>query len=300
MKRAAIKLTMLLAYWLAYSLNGQEAPLMLAMVGQTRVGGDDVLYRVGVEEAYGHDAVAAGGVLIALVNDALVHEVAQSFGVTVASEEIEHLSRHIDQTSRAPEILAKVKRVFGDDRVAYERLYLAPRIVNRKLRAFFSRNAEIHASQRALIEQAYSLARSGVPLAEAAQSCDLHYSTIEFGKGDNTLPALLEPYLPRGGVSSKGPLSAIVATMVEGEIHKDIIEDDRGYMVIRLVQRGGDQCTVQAITVSKRLFDAWFREQAAKIEIAILDGELRSSILSERPNVWWARRWLARPKIGDD
>ena len=122
---------------------------------------------------------------------------------------------------------------------------------------------------------------------------------IEWRKGDNTVPALLEQYLPRSGESSKGPLSAIVKTMIEGEIYKDIVEDDRGYMVIRLVQRNEDQYTVDAITASKQPFDAWCREQAAKIEVEIRDRELRNNIRSEHPNVWWVKKWPAQPKTGD-
>ena len=163
----------------------------------------------------------------------------------------------------------------------------------------FSRNAEIHARARGLIEQAYALARSGMPLGEAAQACNLDYSSIESRKGDNTVPALLKQYLRHSAEPSKGPLSAIVETMTEGEIYKDIVEDDHGYMVIRLVQRNENQYTVEAIRAGKQPFDTWFREQAAKIEVAILDRELKNSILSEHPNVWWATRWLAQPEIGD-
>jgi hypothetical protein len=116
---------------------------MLATVGQTRITGDDISYRITVERAYGNDSVIDSVALVALINDALEREVARRWKVDVTPHEIAALSRHVDQTTRAPEILAKVRHAFGDDRAAYERLYLAPRIVNRKLRALLSRNVEI-------------------------------------------------------------------------------------------------------------------------------------------------------------
>jgi hypothetical protein len=298
-KPTVAALMLLPVCWIARRPSGQQTPVVLAMVRQAQISGDDVSYRVAVEKAYGNVWGTDGVALVALVNDALEHDVARRWKVDGTPNEVAVLSKHVDETARAPEILAKVKDTFGNDRAACERLYLGPRIVNRKLRTLFSRNAEIHARERALIEQAHSLAPSGVPLAEAAQACDLHYSTIEFWEGHNSAPALLRQHLPHSGESSKGPLSGVVATMAEGEIYKDIVEDDRCFMMIRLVQRNENQYTVEAVTAGKQSCDARFREQAVKIELAILDSESRNTILSEHPNVGWVRRWPAHPKTGD-
>ncbi len=299
MRQVAIALPLIPGCWIGCGTSGPEAPLVLAKAGQTRITGDDISYRNAVEEAYGNDSITDSVALVALVNDALEHELAQSFGMMITPEEIARLNKHVDQTTRAPEILASVKHAFGDDRAAYERIYLAPRIINRKLRAFFSRNAEVHARERVLIEQAYALARSGMALTETAQACDLDYSSIEFVKRNNTVPALLRQYLPTREESLNGPLSAIVGTMIEGEIYKDIVEDDRGYMVIRLVQRNEKQYKLEAIGAGKQPFDVWFREQAAKIEPEIFDRELANNILRAHPNMWWVRKWFAQPEIGD-
>ena len=44
---------------------------------------------------------------------------------------------------------------------------------------------------------------------------------------------------------------------------------------------------VEVITVYKRPFDEWFRKEAEKIRIEILDAELRKSIREKYPNLWW-------------
>ncbi|UCF33494.1 MAG: hypothetical protein JSV78_14280 [Phycisphaerales bacterium] len=171
--------------WIARRPSGRETPVALARVGQAQISGDDVSYRVAVEKAYRNVWVTDSVALVALINDALEHDVARRWKGDGTPDEVAALSKHVDETKRAP------------------------------------------------------------------------------------------------------------------EIYKDVVEDDRCFMVIRLVQRNENQYTVDAVTVGKQSFDAWFREQVAKIELAILDSESRNTILSEHPNVGWVRRWPAQPKTGD-
>jgi hypothetical protein len=199
------------------------------------------------------------------------------------------LSRHADETSKAPEILAKVKEVFGEDREAYERLYLGPKIINRKLRNWYSRNAEIHKNQRTLIEKAYYLAQSGKSLEQSAKDCGLDFSTRDYGKGEGEMPALLKQYMPEDEQSAKDPMTSILETMSEGEIYNNIVENDDSYKVIKLVEKNSSQYKVERISAGKRPFDKWFRERAQQTEVKILDAELKKKAASKYPNVWWLK-----------
>ncbi|UCC31663.1 MAG: hypothetical protein JSU86_05165 [Phycisphaerales bacterium] len=37
-----------------------------------------------------------------------------------------------------------------------------------------------------------------------------------------------------------------------------------------------------------------------EIEVEILDRQFRNRVLSEYPDVWWVKKWLAQPRIGDE
>ena len=162
--------------------------------------------------------------------------------------------------------------------------------MNPKLRDWYSRNAEIHKRERNAIEKAYSLVQSAKSLAEAAEACGLDYSTNEYHKGDGAMPASLEGYRPRNSESPKGRMAAIVENLSEGEIYKNIVEDDYGYQVIKLLQKNGTEYTLGAVTARKRPFRKWFLEEAGKVEVRILDRELENEVAAKYSNIWWVKK----------
>ena len=65
----------------------------------------------------------------------------RSHGSTIFSpteEEIDEFAWHVTNTTRSRPLLNAIKKIFSDDREAYRRVFLAPRIVDKKLRAFHS------------------------------------------------------------------------------------------------------------------------------------------------------------------
>ncbi len=289
-----MKVLVILLIPLAAVANGcrpgaDGGPGILATVGQAQISSKDMSYKITTEKAYGNETVTEVAALVALINDALEQEVGRIFGVTATPEDISELSRHADETTKAPEILAIVKRAFGEDQDAYERLYLAPKIINRKLHAWYSRNANTHEHQRALIEKAYTIARSGKSLEEAGQECGLDFSAGENRKTNRGMPGLLKEYFTQDGQFPADPMISILEAMSEGEIYKNIVEDDYGYKVIRLVQKNGAQYKLETITAKKRPFGKWFQEQAAQVGIKILNAELEKKLASKCPNVWWVK-----------
>ena len=291
MRVLCIMLFLLAPCMIACRLGGASRPEVLARVGDVPVSGTDVSYRKAIEKAYGNEAVTDAGALVALVNDALEHEVGAMYGVAATPNELAALSKHADETSKAPEILATVKRVFGDDQPAYERLFLAPKIIVRKLRIWYSRNTEIHQRERTLIEKAYSLTHSGRSLEQAAQACGLNFSSTKYGEGHREVPVLLKQYFPQDGELSQDPMLGIVETISEGETYKNIVDDGYSYRVIKLVQKDGTQYRLEVITATKRPFGEWFQRQAAQVSVKILDAELDKRLASEYPNVSWVKKY---------
>ena len=272
----------------------------VASVGALRIAAKDIVYRIGVERAYSNDAVPQSAALVGFVHDMLEAAVAEGCGQAATEEEIDDLGAHADRTSEAPQVLARVKGVFNDDRVAYRRLYLAPKIVNRKLRAWYTRNAQIHDEQRSRIERAYALARSGESLEVAARECQLAYSTFEYGKQQPEAPATLRPGFPTGAAMREDPMLGILQSLDKGQVYENIAEGDRTYRVIRLLEKHDGCYRVEVILAEKRPFDEWFREQAEKVPVQVYDDDLRREIIAKYPRVWWVRRWLSQEENGDE
>jgi len=272
----------------------QQGQQCLATVGKTWITSRDLGLWMAVEKAYGNDHITKEGALVALINDSLALEVATRVNMAPAREDIHALSRHADEHSKAPQILASVKEVFGNDRGAYERLYLTPKVVDRKLHYYHSRNREIHATQAALIEQAHASVLGGKPFKETADDLGVQYMNRTYGdEGDDKgeLPPALHQYFPEGGATHPDPLMTILEALSEGEIYENIIEHDRAFQVLRLLEKKGSCYRVESITVAKRPFQEWFEREAATIKISILDPELAQAIKSRYPTLWWVQQW---------
>ena len=225
--------------------------------------------------------------LISLINDAIEFEVARIHGILVTQEEIKSFAKYADENTKAPEILQKVKTAFGDDTAAYERLFLAPKIINRKLRHFYNTNSEIHKPERKSIEKAYGVVSSGKSFQEAAEQLGLQFKTLETGTQDTSAPEGRKKDINGGGAPAGDPLIPILEKLSPGEICRNIVEDDYSYRVIRLKERSENKYLVETIAVYKRPFDEWFRKEAEKIKIEILDPELKKSLKAKYLAVWW-------------
>jgi hypothetical protein len=250
------------------------------VIGQTAITVKDISYRLKTEQSYENPGATEEVALILIINDAVEHAIALLNGVAATQEEIEALRKYSDEHTKAPEILKKVKIAFGDDSASYERLFLAPKIINRKLRQFYSRSPEIHKTERESIEKAYSLVSSGEPFQQAADQLGLQFKTFEVDTQDTSSTQGAERSL-------YASLIPLLEKLSPGEIYRSIAEDDHGYKVIRLKEKKDKTYLVEAITVHKRPFDEWFKKEAEKIRIEILDAELRRSIREKYPNLWW-------------
>ena len=260
--------------------NPSNAPKTVALVGHTAVTLKDISYRLKTEQAYENLGATEEVALISLINDSIEHEIASQNGVVATPEEIEALRKDSDEHTKAPEILKKVKMAFGEDSTSYEKLFLSPKIINRKLRQFHSRSSEIHKTERESIEKAYSFVSSGIPFQQAADQLGLQFKTLEVGTQDTSLTQGTEK-------SPDASLIPLLEKLSAGDIYRSIVEDDYSYRVIRLKERSENKYLVETIAVYKRPFDEWFRKEAEKIKIEILDAELRRSIRERYPNLWW-------------
>jgi hypothetical protein len=200
------------------------------------------------------------------------------------------MCKHVDETTKAPKILAKVKKIFENNQSAYERCYIAPKIINRKLRGWYSRNADIHKKERIMIEKAYYLMQSSKTLKEVAEVCSLDYSTIDYNNDDNRLHPLLKNYAVKKDEPLDDPMISIIEKMSEGEIYKNIVEDDNSYKIVKLLQKNEPNYAVEVISVRKRPFTEWFHEQTAKISVEIFDTELKKEIIAKYPVIWWVEK----------
>jgi hypothetical protein len=277
--RSAAVASLLLAA--ASSLTAQP----VATIGAGHINRLDLDRRLAIEHAYG-GALTREAALVSLVNDAIEREIARSLGLLPDSTELLAFSRHADETSKAPEILAMVKRVFDKDSSTYLRLYLSPRLVNVKLHQFFLYDTALHAAQRRAIEYAYLLVAKGMSFTQAAEWSDLQYRIDTLRAGNGALPPELARYA-EGDSLPRDPYRELVSKLEAGKLFGSIVDIDNDYRLLRLMSRDDSVQVIEVIAAAKGEFDEWFRSEGEKIPIDISDGKLRRSIIQTYPQLWW-------------
>jgi len=272
-------------WWLARSKP-------LAVVGQTSISEADTGYRIGLQRAYGV-TIGRSAALVSLVNDALEREVARAAGILVTEKNLDVFSNFVDHNSKAPKVLKKVKQVFGGDLKSYRQLYLAPKVRNRKLRDWFSRDAAIQQKPRAEIQKAYALAAAGNDFGKIAKVVGLKFVTQDYDTDKKQAPDALHGYFPDGIAMLSPGFQKLLDGLRNGEMAQTISEDDSSYRVVRLLAKGEGSYKTAEIIAMKAPFDAWFRVQVKKQRVRINDTELRASVAAKYPSLAWLD-----PKLG--
>jgi hypothetical protein len=262
----------------------------VATVGSSAIDAQQLTRRIAIEHAYGGELTREAA-LVSLVNDAVEREVARGLGLFPDSSELVRFSQYVDQSTKAPEILAAVKNIFGPDSAGYRLQFLAPRIVNIDLHQYFVRDTVLHATARRSIERAYGLAASGMGVSEVVARTGLRSQLDSVRDHRASLPPELARYADSGS-SQPDPYWELVSGMKPGELFKTIIETDSDYRIVRLLHKDDSLRVVQVIAAEKGDFDTWFRSQAGTIGVEIMDRGLREEVLRNYPQLWWVAEGL--------
>ncbi len=268
-----------------------------ARVGDLRIAKRDLARRATVSELQFPGSGTRHVALAQLVKGYLALAVLQSLDVPTGDAAIEAEARRIDADTRAPEVLKRIKDVYGSDRRgyldSYVRVVFAERVVYNEV---FLKDRAIHAAQRNRAEAFLATARKN-PRAFAAIAKQTGLAavtmTVSREKGIRRVD-VKEPETPGSSpaahgaeVEQAGRMIAALSGVKPGEVAPTALEWPEGFQVIRLLRREGTACRIDSVSVPKRDFDDWFWERASNIPVRIEDKELREAFLKE---VSWARR----------
>lgn len=265
----------------------------VASVDDITITNADIAAKIKLENAYGNSKVSQEEALVGLLNQFMEQAVAKKFQITATQQELVDLDSFAVKNSKAPAILQSIKTTISES--AYQRLYLAPKIINKKLHLFYSTNKDFHQEAKTAIEKARGLVQSGKPFASTAKETGLLYSTstIPLFVGDPNIPNALQPYFSSTSSTDalfpEDPMLKIVKTLSVGAIYQDIMENDYSYSLIRLVshQKQKDVYTIESLVSLKLPYDQWFTNQASMMIITIQDAALKKSTQSKYPGIWW-------------
>jgi len=264
----------------------------VAEVGSIPITDKDIAFRARVSEVYypgsGKDYIG----LTQLVKGYLSEEVLKSLGQKVDQTTWEAEAKRIDQNTKAPAVLEKVKNVYGRDRKNYLnsfiRVVYADRVVYNEV---FLRSGAIHQQQRNRAEDFLKVAlQSPSAFSETAKAQGLEAKKLKLSEQEGIQP-LEARERPRENPSGAGQEQAkrlidAISSLKPGAVTPQVIEWQEGYQVLRFLKKDGKDYLVESVSVPKRNFDDWFWELASQIPVKIYEQKLKDEFVK---NVGWSK-----------
>jgi hypothetical protein len=271
---------------------------VVAKVGATQITREDIIHAILIEKFYKSPSLSEADALFNIMQDAIAREVARSAGIDVAPSEIPQRFPFIDQYTPggkedldAQGSLPPQEQPFHVDHDSYAQLYFVPKIINQKLRRYYNTSSFLHRNERERINEALQLAISGNSFAEAAKQTGLVTARHELKNKDIRLPASQTPTLPVDKhLPKKDTLFDILNKLAPGSIHPNILQDEDGYRVLRLIARDGQRYTIETIEAIRLPFEDWLKERASTLQITISDDALKTEMKRNHPGIDWVQR----------
>ncbi len=275
------------------------APLLLLIgctktvcnVGETPITNRDISFRAKVSEVYypgsGKDYVG----LAQLIKGYLSEEVLKSLGHNVDDAVLEAEAKRINEHTQAPDVLQRVKDVFGRNRNAYMKTFMRIVYAERVLyNEVFLQSKEIHKEQYSTAEKLLKeTLKSPASFNKVAKSKRLDAQRLKLSLKDDIIPYGEKrerwPSSP-AGVEQAARLISAISKVNPGGVYPEVLEWQEGYQVMRFIRKEGEDFVVDSVSIPKRDFDGWFWERASKIPVVIRDEKLKNELLKE---VSWAK-----------
>lgn len=271
---------------------------VVAKVGTIQVTREDIIHLILIEKFYKSPPLSEADALFNIMQNVITREVAHSVGIDVSPSEIPQSFPFVDQYSpsgkedfSAQGNLPSQEHPFHVDQVSYAQLYVVPKLINQKLRRYYNTSSFIHSKERERINQALQLALSGKSFAEAAKQTGLKAFRHELDNKDiRSLTARnstlqVDKHLPK-----KDTLLDILNKLAPGSVHPNILQDEEGYQVLRLIDRNGQKYIIETIEATRLPFEDWLTERTGTLEIMISDDALKTEVKRIHSGTDWVQR----------
>lgn len=262
-------------------------------VGDINITDKDISLRKKVSEVYypnsGKDYVA----LSQLINGYLSEEILKSLGHKIDDAILAAEAKRIDENTKAPETLKKIKDIYDSNRAAYLKTFIRIVYAERYLyNEVFLKSKEIHKEEhQKAVEIVNKAIKSPKLFKDIAKEKGLKTIRLKVSKEGGIAPYGEEARSKLNtagiGVEQAERLINAVSTINKGDVFPEVIEWLEGYQIIKYIKKEKDYYIIDSVSIPKKSYDDWFWERASKTPVKIYDKALKEKLLKE---VSWADR----------
>jgi len=271
-------------------LSGCRKPAV-AQVGSVPITEEDLTQRMKVSEIYYPKSGQRYVALAQLIQGYLDEEVLKQLGYQVDEATWEAESKRIDESTKAPDILKKIKDVYGLDHKGYIKTFIRPVYSGRYLyNEVFLKSPEFQKEERAKAENFMREVQAAPDqFTEIAEKMGLKPGQLLVSEKEGIQPyeeskKKLEPAgrpMEPAGIEQAKFMIEKVKNLQPGQVHPEIIEWQEGYQVLRLVGKEGEAYVIGSVSIPKKDYGEWSWSYTSKIPVKINDPALKAELLKE-------------------
>lgn len=263
-----------------------QADAVAVLDGRAIVSEADIRDYQALQACYGEEALPSRrAALMRLVEAAIAESAMRDHdGPRITDKDVEADALRIDRETRAPEILACIKKHFGGDKRRYERVFVRPALVEARFRHFVPNDPGIQAGARRRIGLAAERGGKGEGLEALARQFGLAYSSATYALAASSAAAV-PPEAARGGPPPAYQtefISRHLQGLKPGQL-RGPEETDHDFRLVRLIRAVGPRWTFESVSAPKTTQEDWLRS-LPRMKLTISDEELRLWVRGIRGN----------------
>jgi hypothetical protein len=265
--------------------GGEGAVLPPASVGGGVVSETDITDWQAAQGCYGEDAITSRKAgFMRMYEAAILEEVLNGQAKSpVKTEEYDAEVARIDRETRAPDILACIKKYFGGDGPRYRRVFIRPILVQRDLRAFVKSSPEVQAKAYGLRDGILKDIGQKKAFKDIGSARGVTFSTFTYAvEEDTSVPVAQEPW-KRWSPFEAAFINEHLKDLKPGEVKAKPIEDDANIKFVRLISVAGKKYYFETLSLPKITTEDYLR-LIPKLPARINDREMHDWVAPIKGN----------------
>lgn len=255
----------------------------VAVVGSNEVTEQDIADWQAAQGCYGEGAIVSRKAgFMRLLETSVLDEVLSRQARPLTEEDYKKETARIDAETRAPEILACIKKHFEGDSARYRRVFIRPILVQRFTREKVKSDPAIQRKAYGVRDAVLNDIAAKKSFKEIGLARAITYSTSAYSLEEDTAAPAAEPW-KRWTPFEAAFIEENLKALKPGEAGVKPIEDELSLSFVKLIKVTGNKYYFESLLVRK-LSTEDFLKAVKKLPCRIYDRELRDWAYSIKGN----------------
>ncbi len=215
-------------------------------------------------------------------------QILKNNGKTISDEELDQEIKRIDSHSRAPEMLAQIKAIFGTDTESYKKIFILPNTVDRMIYPFFQNSEILQKQEKQKADQfLQTVLKNSKQFEELAKKDKLPTTQVTVmkdglvwdhlkGKSTSVVNQAAQTELQKAvskqlenemraqsESEAKVWMTQIIPNLKPGQVHPELLDKNEVWVVLKYF--GNHK--FKTVAFQKANFEEWLAKEKEKVQV---------------------------------